>query len=65
LKEIQISSEGNPSRIGRNSKFGRKEIQIKTLDFLRRIEPYQEVARIPMAFFLCCAGSGGKGAAAA
>jgi hypothetical protein len=58
-------SQRNPSRGGRKSKENRKEIQIKSLNFLRRIECFQGVTPTPKAFFLFWAASGLKGASAA
>jgi hypothetical protein len=43
-------SEGNPSPYGKESKKKRKEIQIKCLTFLRRIEPFQSLTPTPTAF---------------
>jgi hypothetical protein len=64
MKEIQSSSEGNPSRIGRESKLFRKEIQIKSFHFLRRIEPSQGLTATHTTFFFWAA-SGFKRATAA
>ena len=48
----QIKIQRNEIQAGwTNSKSRRNEIQMKSLDFLRRIEPYQRVTRTPTAFF--------------
>jgi hypothetical protein len=40
MKEIQIFRKENPSQ-GQENPNPAKEIQLKALDFLRRIEPFQ------------------------
>jgi hypothetical protein len=57
MKEMQISPEGNPRFFGRKSKEKRKEIQIKSFHFLRRIEPFQRLTSTPAAFFVRAASA--------
>jgi hypothetical protein len=49
-KEIQAGAEANPSPTGRKSKENRKEIQIKSFHFLRRIESFQGLTPDPPPF---------------
>ena len=61
----QIQIEPNPGLIQQSPA---KIQQRKSLDFLRRIEPYQGLTPTPRAFFISCAASrleGGHGAASA
>ena len=68
FSEAKSKPGGTNSKSGPHQESPAKLKQRKSLDFLRRIEPYQGFTRTPTAFFISCAASrlkGGHGAASA